>query len=74
VDLENGSFENVMHVLKLSVNLLSLYRITRSNKGNTVAFTHNSVTIYEMEVSFQVVVGEVNHQSKPYKFYKFVGK
>jgi hypothetical protein len=31
VDLENGSFENVLHVPKLFINLLFLYQITHSS-------------------------------------------
>jgi hypothetical protein len=28
VELHNGSFENILHVPKLSMNLLSIYQIT----------------------------------------------
>ena len=32
VELHNGSFENVLHVPKLSINLLSIYQITQIGK------------------------------------------
>jgi hypothetical protein len=37
MELHNGSFENVLHVPKLSMNLLSIYQNTR--KGKKVDFT-----------------------------------
>jgi hypothetical protein len=39
VELHNGSFENVLHVPKISMNLLSVYQITQ--KGKKVEFTSN---------------------------------
>jgi hypothetical protein len=41
VEIHNGSFENVLHVPKLSMNLLSFYQITQ--KGKKVEFTSNLV-------------------------------
>jgi hypothetical protein len=37
VELPNGSFENVLHVANLSMNLLSVYQITQ--KCKRVEFT-----------------------------------
>jgi hypothetical protein len=42
VDLENGSFENVLHILKLSVNLLFVYQITHTGTRKRVEFTPDS--------------------------------
>jgi hypothetical protein len=33
VELPNGSFENVLHVPKISINLLLVYQITETGKG-----------------------------------------
>jgi hypothetical protein len=41
VELQNGSFENVLHVTKISMNMLSVYQITQ--KGKKVEFTSDSV-------------------------------
>jgi hypothetical protein len=41
VEIHNGSFENVLHVPKLSMNLLSVYQITQ--KGKKVEFTSDLV-------------------------------
>ena len=34
IELTNGSFENVLHVPKLSVNLLSMYQMKNFDTGN----------------------------------------
>jgi hypothetical protein len=41
VELHNGSFENVLHVPNISMNLLSVYQIAQ--KGKKVEFTSDSV-------------------------------
>jgi hypothetical protein len=74
VELQHGSFENVLHVSKLSVNLLSVYQITHSGTRKRVEFTLDSVTIYDMHDNSKIVVGEVNHQSQLYTFSKFIAK
>jgi hypothetical protein len=61
VELQHGSFENVLHVPKLSMNLLSIYQITQSGTRKRVEFTPDSVTIYDMHDNSKIVVGEVNH-------------
>jgi hypothetical protein len=45
IELTNESFENVLHVPKLSFNLLSVYQMTNSGTENRVIFTPNSVDI-----------------------------
>jgi hypothetical protein len=44
VELHNGSFENVLHVPKLSMNLLSVYHITHKGKkgGIYIRFSFNN--------------------------------
>jgi hypothetical protein len=72
IELTNGSFENVLHVLKLSVNLLSMYQ--RKNSGTEKRFisTPDAVDIYDMQTNSKVSTGEVNHQSRLYTFSKFI--
>jgi hypothetical protein len=74
VELPHGSFENVLHVPKLSMNLLSIYQITHSGTGKRVEFTPDSVTISDIHDNSMIVVGEVNHQSRLYTFSKFIAK
>jgi hypothetical protein len=72
IELTNESFENVMHVPKLSVNLLSVYQMTNSGTGKKFIFTPNSMDIYDMQTNSRVVTGEVNHQSGLYTFSEFI--
>jgi hypothetical protein len=72
IELTNGSFENVLHVPKISVNLLSVYQMTNSGTRKKVIFTPNSVDIYDMQTNSKVATGEVNHQSRLYTFSKFI--
>jgi len=72
VELQRGSFDNVFHVPKLSMNLLSIYQITQS--GKRVEFTMDYVTIYDMHDNSNIIVGEFNHQSRLYTFSKLIAK
>jgi hypothetical protein len=72
IELTNESFENVLHVPKLSVNHLSVYQMTNSSTENKVIFTPNSMDIYDMQTNSKVATGEVNHQSRLYTFSEFV--
>ncbi|KAH9291033.1 hypothetical protein KI387_044162 [Taxus chinensis] len=69
-----GIFENVLHIPKLSVNLLSVYQMTHTGTGKRVEFTPDSVSIYDMQDNSKIVVGKVNHQSHLYTFSNFVSK
>jgi hypothetical protein len=72
IELTNGSFENVLHVPKISINLLSVYQLTNSSNGKKVVFTPNSVDIYDMQTNSKVATSEVNHQSRLYTFSVFI--
>ena len=67
VELHNGNFENVLHVPKLSMNLLSVYHITQ--KGKKVEFTSDLVSV--VDDNSIIAIGEVDHKSRLYKFTKF---
>jgi hypothetical protein len=69
VELPNGSFENVLHVPKLSINILSVYQITQT--GKRVEFTSDSFIVLDMHDNSIIAVGEVDHKSRFYKFTKF---
>ena len=74
VELQHGSFENVFHIPKLSVNLLSIYQIMHSVTGKRVEFTPDSATIYDMHDNSKIVISEANDQSHLYTFSKFIAK
>jgi hypothetical protein len=72
IELTNGSFENVLHVPKLYVNLLFVYQMTNSGTRKKFIFTPNYVDIYDMQTNSEVATSEVNHQSRLYTFFEFV--
>jgi hypothetical protein len=69
VEVHNGIFENILHVPKLSMNLLSVYQIAQ--KGKKVEFTSDSVSVIDMHDNSIIAIGEVDHKSRLYKFTKF---
>jgi hypothetical protein len=72
IELTNGSFENVLHVPKLSLNLLSVYQMMNSGTKKREIFKPNFVDIYNMQTNSRVATGEVNHQSRLYTFSEFI--
>eukprot|EP00253_Pinus_taeda_P033328 PITA_33328 len=54
VELLYGSFEDVLHVPKLSVNLLSVYQITHSDTEKRVEFTPDAVNIYDLHSNAKI--------------------
>jgi hypothetical protein len=72
IELTNEIFENVLHVPKISANLLSVYHMKNSGTGKKFIFTPNVVDIYDMKTNYRVAIGEVNHQSRLYTFSKFI--
>ena len=49
--------------------MLSVYHITR--KGKKVEFTSDSILVIDMHDNSIIVIGEVDHKSRLYKFTKF---
>jgi hypothetical protein len=72
IELTNGSFKDVLHVPKHSVNLLSVYQMTNSTTRNKFVFTPNVMDIYNMQTNSKVATSEVNHQSRLYTFSEFI--
>jgi hypothetical protein len=72
IEITNGSFENVLHIPKLSINILSMYHMKNSSTENKFIFTPNPVDIYDMKTNSRVATGEVNHQSMIYTFFEFI--
>jgi hypothetical protein len=74
VEIQHGSFKNVLHVPKLSMNLLYVYQITHKCTRKRVESPLDSMTIYDMHDNSKTIVGEVNQQSRLYTFSKFIAK
>jgi hypothetical protein len=72
IELTNGILDNVMHVPKISINLLSMYQMMNYDTGKKFIFTPNSMDIYDMQTNSRVATSEVNHQSRLYTFFEFI--
>jgi hypothetical protein len=72
IELTNGSFENVLHVPKLLVNIFYVYHMKKYDTRKRFIFTPDAVDIYDMQTNSMVSTGEVNHQSRLYTFSKFI--
>ncbi|KAH9295032.1 hypothetical protein KI387_038620, partial [Taxus chinensis] len=49
IEVGTSSFENVLHISKFYLNLLSMYQMTHIGTGKRVGFTPDSVSIYDMQ-------------------------
>jgi hypothetical protein len=74
VDINHGCFQDVLHVSKLSVNIISIYKITHSGSGKKVEFTLDSVIIFDLSDGSKIIVGEVKQNSRLYTFCHFTHK
>ena len=72
VQFEAGSFENVLHIPRLSVNLLSMYQMTHTSSGRIVEFSPDSMSIYGMLTNLNISFGKVNDLSHLHTFSDFV--
>jgi hypothetical protein len=74
VELPHGSFENVLHIPKLSMNLLSIYQITHFGTRKRMEFTPDFVTMFDIYYNSMTIFGELKHQSHLCTFSKFIAK
>jgi hypothetical protein len=72
IELTNESFKNVLHVPKLSVKLLSMYKMMNYGTEKKFIFTPKSMDIYDMKTNSRVPTGEVKHQFRLYAFFEFI--
>jgi hypothetical protein len=72
IELTNESFENVLNVPKYFVNLLSMHQMKNSGTRKRVILKPNALNIYDTQTNSRVSTGEVNHQSRVYKFSEFI--
>ena len=71
IDIDDGTFHNVLCVPSLSSNLLSIYQITHSGTRKIVEFSHDLVHIKDSETCCIVSIGTVDHSSHLYSFTHF---
>ena len=72
VPVENGHFNDVLCVPKISCNLLPVYQITHSGEGKTVTFTPHQVVINDFKDPQHVLATEiVDDITRLYKFNNF---
>ncbi|KAH9292288.1 hypothetical protein KI387_042524, partial [Taxus chinensis] len=64
VEMDGGTFNQVLSVPDLSTNLLSVYQITHLGEGMQVEFGPNSVIIRELNNDTTVAEGKVDHCSR----------
>jgi hypothetical protein len=69
VEIHNSSFENILHVPIISMNLLLVFHITQ--KGKKVEFALDLVYVLYMHDNSIIAIREVDHNSRLYKFTKF---
>jgi hypothetical protein len=72
VQVDNGHFNDALCVPSLSCNLLSVYQITHSSEGKTIAFSPHHVVIKDLKYPKHVLAnGIVGDITKLYKFDNF---
>ena len=72
IDLEHGSFNNVLYVPGIAANLLLVYQMTHNGSPKKVVFTSNDVEITEISNGKVIAKGVVDHTLKVYKFSHFL--
>ena len=72
VDLENGFFSNVLYVLSLASNLLSVYHMTHTGVPKRVYLSPNYFEIMELASRKLIAKGLANHHAKACEFSHFV--
>ena len=68
IDLDHGSFNNVLYVAGLVANLLLSDQMTHTRSPKKVVFTPNDFEITEISNGRSIEKGFVDHSSKMYKF------
>ena len=72
VEVEGGTFINVLSVPSLSTNLLSVYQITHLGEGMRVQFSPYSIEIRMLHIDTTIIVGRAYCQFRLYTFLNFV--
>ena len=68
IDIDDGTFHDVLCVPSLSSNLLSIYQITHSGIGKKIEFAQDLVHIIDSETNNIIAIGTIDHASRLYSF------
>jgi hypothetical protein len=71
IDIDDGTFHDVLYFPSFSSNLLSIYQITHSGTWKTIEFAQDSVHIRDSETNTIISIGIVDHVSYLYSFSHF---
>ena len=71
IDIDHGQFSNVLYVLGLASNLLSVYQMTHTGYPKKVIFSPDEVDITEISSGKIIAKGVANHTLKVYMFSHF---
>ena len=71
IDLDHGSFKDVLYVPGLASNLLSVYQMTFTGSPKKVIFFLDDVEITEISNGKVIAKGVVDRTSKVYMFSPF---
>ena len=72
IDLDHGKFNNVLYVLGIASNLLSVYQMTHTGSPKKVIFSPDDVEITEISTGRVIAKGVANHPQKVYMFSHFL--
>ena len=72
IDLNHGSFNDVLYVPGLAANLLLMYQMTHARSPKKVLFSPNEVEILDILNGRVIAKGVADHSSKVYKFSHFL--
>ena len=72
IDIDHGKFSNVLYVLGIASNLLSVYRMTHTGSPKKAIFSSDDVDITEISNGKFIAKGVVDHTSKVYMFSHFL--
>ena len=72
IDLDHGSFNNVLYVPGLASNVLSVYQMNHTRSPKKVIFSPNEVEITKISNGKVIAKGGVDHTSKVYMFSNFL--
>ena len=72
IDIDHGSFNDVLYVPGLSANLFSVYQMTHTGYPKKVIFSSNEVEISDMANGRVIDKGFVDHSSRVYRFSHFM--
>ena len=72
IDIDHGSFNNIVYVQGISSNILLVYQMTHIRSPNKVVFSPNDVEITKILNGRVIAKGFLDHISKAYKFSHFI--